>query len=82
MPRDPLVRIYKCFIRPHLDYAGFIFDKPNNVTFSNRPEPAQYNAALTITETIRGTSKEKLYTEPGFETMKERRWFQKFCCLF
>ena len=26
MPRDSLVTIYKSFIRPHLDYAGVIFD--------------------------------------------------------
>ena len=37
----------------------------------------QYNAALAITETIRGTSKEKLYQELGFEMVKERRWFQR-----
>ena len=81
MPRDSLVTIYKSFIRPHLDYADVIFDKPSNATFSNRIESAQYNAALAITGTIRGTSKEKLYQELGFETMKERRWFSRFCCF-
>ena len=30
---------------------------------------------LAVTESIRGTSKEKLYHELGFETMKGRRWF-------
>ena len=75
IPRDSLVTIYKCFIRSHLDYADVIFDEPSNATFSNRIESAQYNAALAITGTIRGTSKEKLYQELGFETMKERRWF-------
>ena len=75
MPRDSLVTIYKSFIRPHLDYADVIFDKPSNATFSNRIESAQYNAALAITGTIRGTSKEKLHQELGFERMKERRWF-------
>ena len=33
MPRDSLVTIYKSFIRPHLDYADVIFDKPSNATF-------------------------------------------------
>ena len=77
MPRDSLVTICKSFIRPHLDYADVIFDKTNNATFSNRIESAQYNAALAITGTIRGTSKEKLYQELGLETMKERRWFRR-----
>ena len=84
MPRDSLFTIYKSFIRPHLDYANVIFDKPSNGTFSNRIESAQYNTALTITGTIRGTSKEKLYQELGFETMKERRWLLKprLCCFY
>ena len=82
MPRDSLVTIYKSFIRPHLYYADVIFDKPSNTTFSNRIESVQYNAALAITGTIRGTSKEKLYQELGFETMKERSWFRRICCFY
>ena len=35
MSRDSLVTICKSFIRPHLDYADVIFDKPSNATFSN-----------------------------------------------
>ena len=77
MPRDSPVTIYKSLIRPHLDYADVIFVKPSNATFSNRIESAQYNAALAITGTIRGTSKEKLYQELGFEIMKERRSFRR-----
>ena len=46
MPRDSLVTIYKSFIRPHLDYADVIFNRPSNAAFSNQIESAQYNAAL------------------------------------
>ena len=60
MPRDSLVTIYKCFIRPYLDYADVIFDKSTNATFSNGIESVQYNAALAIPGIIRATSKEKL----------------------
>ena len=73
MPRDSFVTIYEYFIRPYLDYADVIFDKPSNTTFSNRIKSAQNNDDLTITGTIRGTSKKKLYQELGFDTMKERR---------
>ena len=73
MPRDSFVTIYESFIRPYLDYANVIFDKPSNTTFSNRIKSAQNNDDLTITGTIRGTSKKKLYQELGFDTMKERR---------
>ena len=27
LPRDALLRIYKSFIRPHLDYEDIIYDK-------------------------------------------------------
>ena len=82
MPRDSLVTIYKSFIRSHLDYANVIFGKSSNATFSNQIQSVQYNAALAITGAIRGTSKEKLYQEIGFETMKESRWFQRLCSFY
>ena len=35
-PGNALLRIYKPFIRPHLDYADINYDKPNNLkTFKN-----------------------------------------------
>ena len=59
MPRDSLVTIYKSFIRPHLDYADVIFDKPSNATF-----------LMELNQLY-----QKLYQELEFETVKERRWF-------
>ena len=82
MPRDSLVTIYKSFIRPHLDYVDVIFDKTSNATFSNQIESAQYNAASAIAGTVKGTSKEKLYQELVYETMKERRWFRRLSCFY
>ena len=31
---------------------------------------------------VRGTSREKLYQELGFESLQQRRWYRKLCCLF
>ena len=45
--------MYKAFIRPHLDYGDIVYDKPNNETFTNKIEEAQYDVALAITGTIR-----------------------------
>ena len=59
-----------------------MYDKPNNETFINKTEKAQYDATLSITGTIRGTSREKLYAEPGFESLKFRRWFRKLTCFY
>ena len=82
MPCDSLFAIYKPFMRPYLDYEDLIYDKPSKTTFSNRIESAQYNTALEIIGSIRGTSKEKLYQELGFGVMKERRWFRRICCFY
>ena len=50
--------------------------------FIKNIESVQYNAALAITGAIRGTSKEKIYQELGFESLQQRRWYRKLCCLF
>ena len=58
LPLSSLLTIYKSFVRPHLDYDDVINDQPNNSSLSDKIESVQYNAALAITGTIRGTSKE------------------------
>ena len=72
LPRQAFVTVYKAFIRPHLDYGDIVSGKPNNDTFINKIEKAQYDAALTITGAIRGTSREKLYADLGIESLKFR----------
>ena len=82
LPRQALVTIYKAFIRPHLDYGDIVYDNPDNEILINKIEKAQYDAALAITGTIRGTSLEKLYAELGIESLKFRRWFRKLACFY
>ena len=77
LPRPSLTIIYKSFMRPHLDHGGVIFDQAFNNSFHQRLESIQYNATLAITGAIRGTSKEKLYQELGFESLQSGRWFRK-----
>ena len=79
IPRHSLVSLYKSFIRSTLEYADVIYDQPSNNSFSDKIESIQYNAALAITEAIRGTSKEKLYNELGLEYLSSRRWFKRLC---
>ena len=57
LPRKSLLSIYKSFIRPHLDYGDVIYDQPHNDTFCRMIESVQYNAALVITGTIKGSSR-------------------------
>ena len=82
LPRSSLLIIYKSFIRPHLDYGDIVYDQPNNSSLSEKMEYLQYNAALAITDAIKGSSKENLYQELGFGSLKDRRWMRKLCYLY
>ena len=77
LPRAPLVSIYKSFVRPHLAYGDIVYDQTFNNSFHERIESIQCKAALSITGTIRGSSREKLYQELGFESLQQRRWYRK-----
>ena len=61
LPCSSLKTIYKSFIRLDLNYGDAIYDQPNNKGLSQKIESIRYNAELTITGAIRGTSREKFY---------------------
>ena len=73
LPRNALLTIYKSLVQPHLDSGDIVFDQPNNQNFTNKIEAVRYNAALEITNTIKGTSKTKLYKEFGIESLSFRQ---------
>ena len=82
LPRPGLLTIYKCFTRPHLDYGDIIYNQAYNLSFHQKLESIQYNAALALTGTIRGSSIKKLYQELGLESLQLRRWYRKLCCFY
>ena len=55
---DALLRIYKLFIRPHLNYSEIVYDKPNNNSFIKKTKNIQYETCIGITGAIQGTSRE------------------------
>ena len=55
LPRPALRTIYECFIRLHLGYGDVIYDLPYNLSFHQKLESIQYNAALALTGAIRGS---------------------------
>ena len=73
LPREVLLRTYKSFVRPNLDYGNIIFDKPNN---DSKLELKVFNVkCIAITGSIQGTSRERLYKESGSESLSKR------CCF-
>ena len=58
-----------------------IYDRAYNISFHQIIESIQGNATLAITGAVRGTSREKLYQELGFESLQQRRWCRNLCCL-
>ena len=77
LPRAPFITIYELFIRPLLDYVDVIYDPTFSMSFQQKMETIQDNAALAITGAIRGSSKQKLYQELGLDTLQQLCWNRK-----
>ena len=74
--RDVLDQIYKLYVRPHLDYGDIFYHKYDpqmHLNFTHRLERTQYCAALAVTGAWRGTRRERLYQELGWEDLYHRR---------
>ena len=84
--------MYKMFVRPHLDYCDIIYHTPpltnpfdsciklNSVM--ERIEQVQYLAALAVTGTWHGSSRNKLYEELGWESLSDRRWSRRLIQIY
>ena len=66
LTRPALLTIYKYFLRTHLDYGDVIYDQDFNLSFHQKLESIQYNAAWALTGAIRSSSRVKLFQEPRF----------------
>ena len=92
LPRHTLNELYKLYVRPHLDYGDVIYHIPakvcdlsQNIVLPNlmdKLESVQYSAALAVTGTWRGTSREKLYTDLGWESLSSRRWSRRLTLFY
>ena len=83
--RDTLNMIYKLYVRPHLDYGDIIFhhfDPTMKSDFTLKLESIQYSAALAVTGCWRGSNRQRLYDELGWETLYHRRWYRRLCHFF
>ena len=92
LPRHTLNELYKLYVRPHFDYGDAIYHIPAKVcefsgsvilpSLMEKLESVQYSAARAITGTWRGTSREKLYSELGWESLSCRRWSRRLTLLY
>ena len=57
-------------------------DQTYNESFHQKMQSIQYKAALAITGSMRGTSREKLYQELDIKSLHKRRWYRKLCYFF
>ena len=71
--RNSLLTKYTFFVRPNLDYADKIYDKPLNKSFKRKLEIVQYKEALMITGAIKGASQKRLFQELGLESLANKR---------
>ena len=55
LSRKNLLTLHKSFVRPLLDYADIIYDKPFNESFKGKLEAVHGHACLAITGEITGT---------------------------
>ena len=85
-------QIYKMYVRPHLDYCDIIFHTPviqsdsdSSLTLNyqmNALEKTQYQAALAVSGTWKGTSRNKIYEELGWETLHHRRFLRRLTLFY
>ena len=81
MGRKKLSKLYTSFIRPTLEYASIVWDGCS-VQDAEKLEKVQLSAARIVTGLPSFASKESLYFETGWETLKARRYVAKMITMF
>ena len=92
LPLNTLIQMYKSLVRPHVEYCDVIFHLPsiNNPppmgislpSLMSKIESIQYQAALAVTGTWKGTNRVKLYEELGWESLSDRSSYKRIIQLY
>ena len=79
-------------VRSHLDYCDFIYHIPSleneqssdiNLNYQMRAlESLQYQAGLAVTGAWRGSNRDKIYEQLGWEPLHNRRWFRRLTIFY
>ena len=79
--RTTLTKLFKSLVRPVMEYADVLWDGCTE-SESDLLEHVQYEAAKIVTGAMKGTSKQRLMQETGWEDMKVRRAIHKLLLYF
>ena len=72
LDRHTLDTLYKSFIRPLLEYGGMVWDNCSQRD-KDKIEDVQYVAGRIVSGAIKGTGRNKVYRELGWELLSNRR---------
>ena len=73
--------MYKLYARPHIDFGHVIYHD-QSMPLSRKLESTQYKAALAVSGARKGTNKDRLLEELGWETLSNRRWYRRLCLFY
>ena len=72
---------YKMYVRPHLDYGDVIYHN-QRANLMDLLEQVQCKAALVVSGCWQGTSRVKIYSELGWESLSDKRWFRRLTSFY
>ena len=78
--RDVLDKMYKLYVRPHLDYSDVLYHQHDpNFSFSLTTllESVKYSAALAMTGAWRRTNTDKIYEKLTWESLHHKRYYMR-----
>ena len=81
LSRRALNQIYLSYVRPILEYSCIVWDGCTEQC-SEKLEKLQNEAARIVTGLTKSVSLAKLYQECGWDSLADRRQYQKLCFMF
>ena len=81
LSRRALNQIYISYIRPIIEYSCIVWDGCSE-SCVDRLEKIQNEAARVVTGLTKSVTLERLYSECGWNSLADRRTFQKLCFMY
>ena len=79
--REVLNLTYKMYVRPHFDYGDVIYHNQSKDSM-DLLDKLQYQSALIVTGCWKGTSRVKIFSELGWESLADRRILHRLSLFY